>query len=142
MPTWFIYALLSAIFAGLVAIFAKVGLRNIDSDLAMAIRVSFILIITWGIVYFRGKSAGINTLSKSNWIFLILSAIATSLSWLFYYHALQMGKVAQVSAIDNSSLVFAVLFSFIFLREVITLQTLIGVGLILGGMFVIWKSKS
>src|SRR5580693_2291953 len=99
METWLIYALLSAFFAALTAIFAKAGLKDVNSDLATAIRTAIVLLITWGIVFFRGKAVEIVSLSKSNWIFLTLSAFATGLSWLFYYHALQIGKVSQVSAI-------------------------------------------
>ena len=98
MPTWLLYALVSAFFAALTAIFAKAGLKEINSDLATAIRTGIILFITWGIVFLKGNAAGINNLSKNNWLFLTLSAIATGLSWLFYYKALQLGKVSEVTA--------------------------------------------
>src|SRR3981081_2793745 len=107
-PTWLLYALLSAFFAALTAIFAKLGLKNVNSDLATAIRTVVILFITWGLVFFRGNSS-ISGLSRNNCLFLILSAVATGMSWLFYYRALQLGRVAEVSAIDKGSIVFTIL---------------------------------
>jgi transporter family protein len=137
---WILFALLSALFAALTAIFAKAGLKNIDSDLATAIRTAIILIITWAIVFFKRSSNELPSLSKSNWIFLILSAIATGLSWLFYYRALQLGKASEVSIIDKSSLLLVVLLSFLFLKEPITPKLLLGAGLVFAGMLVIiWK---
>src|ERR1700757_1176523 len=140
MSPWIIYALLSALFAALTAIFAKVGLKDVNPDVATAIRTGIILLITWGIVLFRGKINDISVLSKTNWIFLTLSAVATGLSWLFYYRARQLGEVSQVSAIDKGSIVFTVLLAFIFLREPVTPKILAGAGLIFIGMMVlIWK---
>lgn len=140
MPTWLLYALVSAFFAALTAIFAKAGLKEVNSDLATAIRTGIILFITWGIVFFKGNAGGINNLSKNNWLFLTLSAIATGLSWLFYYKALQLGKVSEVSAIDKGSIVFTILLSFLFLKEPMTPKLLIGAGLVFAGMLVIvWK---
>ena len=120
MPNWLLYALISAFFAALTAIFAKAGLREVNSDLATAIRTGIILCITWGIVFFKGSQVGINNLSKNNWIFLTLSALATGLSWLFYYKALQLGKVSEVTAIDKGSIIFTILLSFLFLKEPLT----------------------
>src|ERR1700742_2569309 len=138
--SWIGYALLSAVFAALTAIFAKAGLKNVNSDLATAIRTAVILLITWGIVIFRGNVSGIPLLSRNNWLFLILSAVATGLSWLFYYRALQAGNVSEVSAIDKGSLAFTLLLSFLLLREPITAKVMLGAGLILAGMLiVIWK---
>ena len=111
---WILFALLSALFAALTAIFAKAGLKNIDPDLATAIRTAIILLITWSIVFFKRSVNQLPLLSKSNWIFLILSAIATGLSWLFYYRALQLGKASEVSIIDKGSLLLVVLLSFLF----------------------------
>jgi transporter family protein len=139
IPAWVLFALLSALFAALTAIFAKLGLKNVNSDLATAIRTVVILFITWGIVFFRGSSRELPGLTRNNWIYLILSAIATGLSWLFYYRALQLGNVSDVSAIDKGSIVFTVLLSFIFLREPLTPKLLLGVGLIVAGMLVIIK---
>src|ERR1700712_5615396 len=139
MPNWLIYALVSAFFAALTAIFAKAGLKEVNSDLATAIRTVFILFITWGIVFFKGVQ-NTSGLSKNNWLFLALSAMATGLSWLFYYKALQIGKVSEVSAIDKGSLAFTILLSFIFLKEPLTPKLLMGAGLMLAGMIVIvWK---
>ena len=140
LSPWILYAFLSAIFAALTAIFAKAGLKNVDSDLATAIRTAIVLLITWGIVFFKGSGTNVSTLSKNNWVFLILSAIATGLSWLFYYRALQLGKVSEVSAIDKGSILFTVLLSFIFLKEPLTPKILIGVGFVfLGMMVIVWK---
>ena len=140
MPNWLLYSLVSAFFAALTAIFAKAGLKEVNSDLATAIRTGIILFITWGIVLVKGNAGGINNLSKNNWLFLTLSAIATGLSWLFYYKALQLGKVSEVSAIDKGSIVFTILLSFLFLKEPMTPKLLIGAGLVFAGMLVIvWK---
>jgi transporter family protein len=140
MPTWLLYALVSAFFAALTAVFAKAGLKEVNSDLATAVRTGIILFITWGIVFFKGNAGGVNNLSKNNWLFLTLSAIATGLSWLFYYKALQLGKASEVSAIDKGSIVFTILLSFLFLKEPMTPKLLIGGALVFAGMLVIvWK---
>ena len=137
MPGWLLYALLSAFFAALTAIFAKMGLKAVNADLATAIRTAIILFITWAIVFARGNQSGLASLSKNNRIFLTLSALATGASWIFYYRALQMGKVSEVSAIDKGSIVITILLSFIFLKDPVTPKILIGAGLILAGMIVI-----
>ena len=140
IPNWLLYALISAFFAALTAIFAKAGLKEVNSDLATAIRTAIILFITWGIVFFKGNTNGINNLTKSNWAFLTLSAIATGVSWLFYYKALQLGKASEVTAIDKGSIVFTILLSFIFLREPLTTKVIVGGLLVCIGMVVIvWK---
>ncbi len=140
MPQWLLFALLSAFFAALTAIFAKAGLKDVNPDLATAIRTAIILFITWGIVFFKGIGGQVQTLSKNNWLFLGLSAIATGASWLFYYRALQMGKASEVSIIDKGSIVFTVLLAFIFLREPLTPRILAAVALIFAGMLVlVWK---
>jgi bacterial/archaeal transporter family protein len=137
---WLGYALLSAFFAALTALFAKAGLKNVNSDLATAIRTAIILLITWGIVLFKGNSRDIPFISRNAWLFLTLSAIATGLSWLFYYKALQLGKVSEVSAIDKGSIVFTILLAFLFLKEPLTARLLIGAGFIFGGMLIlVWK---
>lgn len=140
-PLWLLYALLSAFFAALTAIFAKAGLKEVNADLATAIRTAVILLITWGIVLFRGNAgAGLRGLTRSSWLFLILSAVATGLSWLFYYRALQIGKVQEVSIIDKGSIVFTIFLSFFFLREPLTVRVLVAALLIFGGMIVlIWR---
>ncbi len=140
MQTWMIYALLSAFFAALTAIFGKLGLKSIDSDLATAIRTFFVLIITWGFVFCRNKTEGVFQLSKQNWLMLILSAMATGLSWLFYYRAMQIGKVSEVTIIDKTSIVITLILAFIFLREPLTPKILVSTGLIFAGMMVmVWK---
>jgi transporter family protein len=140
MKDWLLYALLSAVFAALTAVFAKAGLKDVNSDLATAIRTAVILFITWGIVIFRGNTSGLPGLSRNNWLFLILSAFATGLSWLFYYRALQSGKVSEVSVIDKGSIVFTILLSFLFLKEPLTPRILIAGAFILCGMLVlVWK---
>jgi transporter family protein len=140
LPSWLLYALLSAFFAALTAIFAKAGLKDVNSDLATAVRTAVVLLITWGIVLYRGHGREVGGLSRSNWLFLILSAVATGLSWLFYYRALQMGKVSEVSVIDKGSIVFTILLSFLFLREPLTLRVMLAAILIFAGMLVlVWK---
>lgn len=135
---WWIYALLSAFFAALTAIFAKKGISHIDSDLATAIRTSFILILTWGIAFFKGNIQGsVLALNRQNWLFLILSAIATGLSWLFYFKALQLGNVAQVAPVDKASVAIAIILSIIFLGEAVTLKMAIGALLIIVGTLVL-----
>ena len=140
LPYWLLYALLSAVFAALTAIFAKAGLKNVNSDLATAIRTAVVLVITWGIVWFRGNASGFSGLSRNNWLFLILSAIATGLSWLFYYRALQLGRVSEVSVIDKGSILFTIVLSFICLKEPVTLRVIVAALLITTGLVVlIWK---
>jgi bacterial/archaeal transporter family protein len=140
LPAWLFYALLSALFAALTTIFAKAGLKDVNSDLATAIRTVVILFISWGIVFFRGNAGGLTGLSRNSWIFLILSAFATGFSWLFYYRALQLGRANEVSVIDKGSIVFTIFLSFLFLREPLTPRILIAGALILGGMLVlVWK---
>jgi bacterial/archaeal transporter family protein len=134
---WWIYALLSAFFAALTAIFAKIGIKGVDTDLATAIRTVVILILAWGIAVFRGGVTTINTLSKQNIIFLCLSGVATGLSWIFYFKALQLGKVSQVAPVDKLSVAIAILLSFLFLGEPLTVKTIVGALLIIGGTFVL-----
>jgi len=140
LPYWLVYALLSAVFAALTAIFAKLGLKDVNSDLATAIRTVVILVITWGIVLWRGSGVGWRNLTRNNWLFLVASAVATGLSWLFYYRALQLGKVSEVTVIDKGSILFTILLSFIFLREPLTPRVLLAAAMIFGGMLVlVWK---
>lgn len=134
---WWLYAILSALFAALTAIFAKVGVKNVNSDLATAIRTVVILIISWGIAFFSGGTAKITQLTKHNLLFLILSGIATGLSWIFYFKALQLGKVSQVAPVDKLSVALAIVLSVIFLGEVLTWKTAIGAGLIIAGTIVL-----
>jgi transporter family protein len=138
---WWIYALLSALFASLTAIFAKVGITNVNSNLATAIRTIIILIVAWAIVFARGEIKGINTLSKHNLFFLIISGLATGLSWIFYFKALQIGKVSQVAPVDKLSVALTIVLSVIFLGETLTYKTAVGAALIIAGTFVLitWK---
>jgi transporter family protein len=134
---WWIYALLSALFAALTAIFAKIGVSQINSNLATGIRTIIILIVAWGIVIFRGEAKGINTISKHSLLFLVLSGIATGLSWIFYFKALQIGKVSQVAPVDKLSVALTIILSVIFLHEALTWKTAIGALLIISGTLVL-----
>lgn len=134
---WKVYALLSAVFAALTAIFAKIGVKDVNSNLATAIRTFIILLITWGIVFFSGHLNEVKTLQRHTWIFLVLSGIATGLSWLFYFKALQQGDVSKVAPIDKLSVVITIVLSFIFLREPITGKVLLGGALIAAGTLVL-----
>ena len=131
---WKYYALLSALFAALTAVFAKV--KEINSDLATAIRTSVILFITWGIVFAGNHTAEVKGISGHTWIFLILSGAATGLSWLFYFKALQVGDVSRVAPIDKLSVVITICLSFLFLKEPVSLRVIIGALLITGGSIV------
>ena len=133
---WWIYAILSALFASLTAIFAKVGVANINSNLATGIRTVVILIMIWAIILTRGEAKGISALSKQNIIFLVVSGVATGLSWLFYFKALQLGNVSQVAPIDKLSVALTIILAMIFLGETLTLKTAIGAGLIIAGTVV------
>ena len=134
---WWIYALLSALFASLTAIFAKIGITNVKSDLATAIRTVVILLIAWAIVLTRGGAKGITELSKHNLLFLVLSGATTGLSWIFYYKALQLGKVSQVAPVDKLSVALTILLSFIFLNEDLTVKSIAGALLIICGTLVL-----
>ena len=134
---WWIYALLSALFAALTAIFAKVGLKDINSDLATAIRTAVILIIVWSIAYFKGEIKGVSLISKQGFLFLILSGAATGLSWLFYFKALQLGKVSQVAPVDKLSLALVIILSVVFLGEPLTWKMAVGSLLVIGGILVL-----
>lgn len=134
---WWIYALFSAFFAALTAIFAKVGIKGVDTDLATAIRTVVILVLAWSIAIFRGGAGTIHTLSKQNIIFLCLSGIATGLSWIFYFKALQLGKVSQVAPVDKMSVAISIILAVVFLGETLTLKSIIGALLIIGGTLVL-----
>jgi len=134
---WWLYALLSAFFAALTAVFAKVGIKGVDTDLATAIRTVVILFIAWGIAFARGGTNTINTLSKQNILFLCLSGIATGLSWVFYFKALQLGKVSQVAPVDKLSVAIAIIIAVVFLGEPLTAKTAIGALMIIGGTLVL-----
>ncbi len=134
---WRIFALLSAILAALTAIFAKVGMKGINSDLATAIRTVTILILAWGIVFTKGSAIDIGRLTRQNWIFLTLSGLATGGSWIFYFKAMQAGKVSQVAPIDKSSLALTLVLSALILGEAISWKVILGSALILIGTLVV-----
>jgi transporter family protein len=134
---WWIYALLSALFAAFTAIFAKVGIKGVDTNLATAIRTSVVLVFAWSIAFFSNKNISIQNLTKQNWLFLILSGAATGLSWIFYFKALQLGKVSQVAPVDKLSVALTILLAFVFLGEPLTIKTVLGASLIIGGTIVL-----
>jgi len=134
---WKYYAILSAVFAALTAIFAKMGIKNVDSNLATAIRTCIILLITWGVVFASNSANGIKELTKMNWLFLLLSGVATGLSWLFYFKALQVGDVSKVAPIDKLSVIFTIFLSFVILKEVVSWKVILGGLLIAGGSLII-----
>jgi bacterial/archaeal transporter family protein len=134
---WWIYALLSAFFAALTTIFAKIGIENIDPNLATAIRTVVVILMAWGIVISQGNISQLTTLSPRTVIFLGISGVATGLSWIFYFQALQLGKAAQVAPIDKSSVVMVILFSAIFLHEPLTIKVVLGGCLIIIGTLVL-----
>jgi transporter family protein len=136
---WWIYALLSAVFAALTAVLAKIGIRGVDSNLATALRTVVILVLAWGIVYFRGGLEHVSGLTRTNWVFIGLSGVATGLSWIFYFKALQLGNVSQVAPVDKLSVALAIVLSVVFLGEKLTLAAGLGAALIIVGTLVlIW----
>lgn len=134
---WKWYAILSAIFAALTAIFAKIGIKDINSNLATAIRTCIVLLLVWGIVLFTSGVGEVKNLTKQNWIFLVLSGIATGLSWIFYFKALQLGHASKVAPIDKLSIVFTILLSFLILKEPFSWKVLLGGCFIAGGSLII-----
>ncbi|GHV32572.1 membrane protein [Spirochaetia bacterium] len=134
---WVLYALLSALFAALTSILAKIGMENINSNLATAIRTVVILILSWGIVFFTGKQHDISGLSHKNLLFLVLSGIATGLSWLCYFRALQIGEAVKVIPIDKFSAVLGMTLAVIVLKEALTVKAVIGGALITIGTIVL-----
>ena len=135
--SWIIFALLSAFFGALTAILAKIGIKNVDSNLATAIRTIVILIFAWGIVFAQGSIKQLSSISRFSLLFLILSGIATGLSWLFYFRALQLGKAAQVSPIDKLSLVLTIILAAVILKEKVTASILIGSVLMAAGAILV-----
>ena len=133
---WFIFAILSAIFAALTSILAKIGIEGVNSNLATAVRTIVVVLMAWFMVFITGNQNGIVDISKKSWIFLILSGLATGASWLCYYKALQLGEASKVIPIDKLSIVITIILAFIFLGEQITLKTLIGCCLIVTGTFI------
>lgn len=137
---WKLYALLSALFAALTAICAKVGVRDVDSNLATAIRTSVILLLTWGIVAVSGHFSEIKTVPRYTWVFLVLSGISTGLSWLFYFKAIQVGDVSRVAPVDKLSVVLTIILAFVLLKEPASPRVITG-GLLIcaGSILMMWK---
>lgn len=133
---WFVFALLSAIFAALTSILAKIGLENVNSNLATAVRTVVVVVMAWGMVFITNTQNGISEISRKSWIFLVLSGLATGASWLCYYRALQLGEASKVVSVDKLSLVFTLLLAFVFLHEEFTVKSFIGCILISIGTFV------
>ena len=133
---WAIFAILSAIFAALTSILAKVGIEGVNSNLATAVRTIVVVLMAWFMVFITGNQNGIVDISKKSWLFLILSGLATGASWLCYYKALQLGEASKVVPIDKLSIVITIILAFVFLGEQITLKSLIGCTLIVAGTFV------
>ena len=123
---WAVFAMLSAFFAALTSILAKVGIDDVNSNLATAIRTVVVVVLSWGMVFFTHAQSGLSEISKKSWIFLILSGLATGASWLCYYKALQLGSVSKVVPIDKLSVVITIVLAFIFLHEEFTAKSLIG----------------
>jgi len=134
---WWIYALLSAFFAALTAVFAKIGIKKVDPDLATALRTVVILVIAWMIAFVKGSVTGIGTLSRQNLLFLGLSGVATGLSWIFYFRALQIGKVSQIAPVDKLSVALAIIISVLFLGEALTWKNATGAVLIITGTLIL-----
>ena len=127
---WFVFALLSAVFAALTSILAKVGIEGVNSNLATAIRTVVVLAMAWGMVFLTNAQGGISDISRKSWTFLILSGLATGASWLCYYRALQLGQASKVVPIDKLSVVINLILAFVFLHEDFTAKSLIGIILI------------
>jgi len=123
---WAVFALLSAFFAALVAILARLGLEGVNSHLAVAIRTVVVMAMAWGMVFLTGNQLGIAQISQRNWVFLVLSGVATGLSWLFFFRALQIGEVSRVVPIDKFSVVITMVMAFVILGETVTLKVIIG----------------
>ena len=133
---WFIFALLSAVFAALTSILAKVGINGVNSNLATAIRTVVVVIMAWGMVFLTNAQNGLSGISRKSWLFLILSGLATGASWLCYYKALQIGEASKVVPIDKLSVVIALILAFVFLHETFTTKSLIGCILIGAGTLI------
>ncbi len=136
---WIVFALLSAVFAALTSIFAKIGIDGVNSNLATAVRTVVVVVMSWLIVFITNNQSGLAQISKKSWVFLILSGLATGASWLCYYRALQLGKATEVAAVDKLSIVFTLILAFIFLQDTFTVKSLIGCALIATGtILMVW----
>ncbi len=139
--TWYTAAFLSAIFAALTSILAKIGIKDINSNLATAVRTTVILIFTWGIVFFQGNAKSLTQIDRKGLLFLVLSGLATGFSWLFYFYALKIGEANKVVPIDKLSLVITIVFAGLILKENITIQTIFGAVLMTAGAVMIAFAK-
>ena len=133
---WIVYAILSAVFAALTSIFAKIGIENINSNLATAIRTIVVLVIAWSMVFINGTYKGISEITSKSWLFLILSGLATGVSWLFYFKALQIGEASKVVPIDKLSVVITMVLAFVILGEKADVKTIIGGAAIAAGTLI------
>ena len=130
---WFVFALLSAVFAALTSILAKIGIDGVNSNLATAVRTVVVVVMAWGMVFLTGSQSGIGSISRKSWLFLILSGLATGASWLCYYRALQIGDASKVVPVDKLSVIITLVLAFVFLHERFTVKSLIGCILIGAG---------
>lgn len=133
---WFVFALLSAVFAALTSILAKVGIDGVNSNLATAIRTVVVVVMAWGMVFLTNAQGGISEISRKSWVFLILSGLATGASWLCYYRALQIGEASKVVPIDKLSVVITLVLAFVFLHEKFDAKSFLGCLLIAAGTLV------
>ena len=133
---WLVFALLSAVFAALTSILAKVGIQGVDSNLATALRTMVVLVMAWGMVFLTGAQDGLPGISRRSWVFLVLSGLATGASWLCYYRALQIGEASKVVPVDKLSVVITLVLAFLFLHEKFTAKSLLGCVLIGAGTLV------
>ena len=133
---WFVFALLSALFAALTSILAKVGIEGVNSTLATAIRTCVVLAMSWGMVFLTNVQGSISSISQKSWLFLILSGLATGASWLCYYRALQIGEASKVVPIDKLSVVITLVLAFVFLHERFTVKSAVGAVLITAGTLI------
>ena len=133
---WFVFAILSAVFAALTSILAKIGIEGVNSNLATALRTIVVLAMAWGVVFLTHAQNGITQISKKSWLFLILSGLATGASWLCYYRALQVGEASKVVPVDKLSVVIALVLAFVFLHESFTMKSAVGAVLITAGTLV------
>lgn len=133
---WFVFALLSSVFAALTSILAKVGINGVNSNLATAVRTVVVLIMAWGMVFLTGTWGGISEISRKSWLFLILSGLATGASWMCYYKALQIGDASKVVPVDKLSVVITIILAFVFLNERVGIKSVLGAALITVGTLI------
>jgi len=137
---WFVWALLSAFIAGVTAILAKIGVSGVDPNLATAVRTTVDLVVTWNIAFVTSKPTAVFVLNRRTWVFLVLSGLATGVSWLCYFRALQLGEASRVAPVDKLSVVFAIALAIMFLREQLTWHQWIGGSMVVGGAMVLtWR---